>query len=61
MEFVSSGSFVAVSNLHSAGNVPEEFPKEGLLDNTVGMLLSRSLRVCGHNNLSCYVSVGVMC
>jgi len=39
VEFVPSGSFIAVSNLCSAGNVSEEFPKEGLLGVTVGMVL----------------------
>lgn len=61
VEFVSSGSSVAVSNFYSAGNVSEEFPKEGLLGVVVGMWLSRSPRVGGRNDLPCYFLVGVMC
>lgn len=61
MEFVSSGSFVALSNLYSAGDVSEEFSQEGSLRVRVGMLVSRGLAVCGCNTWSCYFLTGVTC
>lgn len=44
MDFVPSGSLVAFSNLYRAGNV-SEFPKEGLQEVMIGMLV---LTVAGY-------------